>query len=61
MLVKCKQVIEKCWHSLEITTVDSLVCSLIEGNCMISFAARGVDGREDKRRMSGSWKADRSR
>lgn len=57
-LVNAKKVIEKCRHSLEITTVDSLVCSLIEGNYMIRFAASGVDGGED-RRMSGSRKADR--
>ena len=33
------QTTQKCRHSLEITTADSWVCSLVEWNFLISFVA----------------------
>ena len=56
------QTTQKCRHSLEITTADSWVCSLVEWNFMISFVAmwmveRTGDGGEWNRRLleSSRW------
>ena len=39
LVIKCKQITQKCRHSLEMTTADSWVGSLVEWNFMMSFAA----------------------